>query len=175
VSIGPRAAVRAHALTALEGRGDNHHMRWLVIAALFLALSAGLPPLVAQDVAPPEPEAEAKPYVPPAAWKSVEVGNFYLRRKRYRAALSRFQEAAKTDPYYAPSYLGMGNVYDRLGLKQKALENYRKYLDLLPSSKEAEEARDIQKAINRLERQLRSRHSSTRTQPASGSSSSPTD
>jgi len=69
----------------------------------------------------------------------------------------------------------MGNVYYRLGLKQKALENYRKYLDLLPSSKEAEEARDIQKAINRLERQLRSRHSSTRTQPASGSSSSPTD
>ena len=150
-------------------------MRWLVIVALFLALSAGLPPLVAQDVAPPEPEEEAKPKVPPAAWKSVEVGNFYLRRKRYRAALNRFQEGAKTDPYYAPSYLGMGNVYDRLGLKQKALENYRKYLDLLPSSKEAEEARNVQKAINRLERQLHTRRSSTRTQPASGSSSSPTD
>jgi len=148
-------------------------MRWLAIMALFIVRLAILPPLVAQDVAPPEPEVEAKPYVSPPAWKSVEVGNFYLRRKRYRAALSRFREGAKTDPYYAPAYLGMGNVYYRLGLKEKALENYRKYLDLLPSSKQAEEARDVHKAINRLERQLRSSHPSSRTQPASGSSSSP--
>jgi len=151
-------------------------MRWLVIAAFLLALAAGLPsPRAAQDAEPPHWEAEAQPYVAPPAWKSVEVGDFYLRRKRYRAALSRYQEAAKTDPYYAPSYLGMGNVYDRLGLKQKALENYRKYLDLLPSSKEAEEAREVHKAIARLERQLRSRHSSSRPQPVSGSSSSSVD
>jgi tetratricopeptide (TPR) repeat protein len=118
------------------------------------------PAICAQEVkrapapqAEPEAEEDVKPLVTPPAWKSVEVGNFYLRRKKYRAALSRFQEAAKTDPYNPQACLGMGRVYDRLGLKQKALENYRGYLDLLPSAKEAEEAKEVQKAIERLERQ----------------------
>jgi len=121
------------------------------------------PAIYAQEVkrapapqAEPEDEEEVKPLVTPPAWKSVEVGNFYLRRKKYRAALSRFQEAAKTDPYNPQACLGMGRVYERLGLKQKALENYRKYLDLLPSAKEAEESKEVQKAVARLEEQLSS-------------------
>jgi tetratricopeptide (TPR) repeat protein len=124
---------------------------WAV--AVFVGLGFG--PLYAQDADEPEPAPEVGRYVPPPAWKSVEVGDFYLKRKSYRAALSRYKEAAKIDPYYAQSYLGMGKVYDRLGLRQKALENYRKFLDLLPSSKEAEEAHDVHQAIARLERQLR--------------------
>jgi len=129
-------------------------LRILVMAAL-LAAPAGL--LTARISAQDEPRGEPgeKAYVTPPAWKSVEIGNFYLRRKRYRAALSRFQEAARTDPYSAEAHLGMGKVYDRLGLRQKALENYRKYLDLLPSAKQAEEARDVQKAIARLEEKLK--------------------
>jgi tetratricopeptide (TPR) repeat protein len=129
-------------------------LRILVMAAL-LAAPAGL--LTARISAQDEPrgEPEEKAYVTPPAWRSVEVGNFYLRRKRYRAALSRFKEAAQTDPYNAEAHLGMGRVYDRLGLRQKALENYRKYLDLLPSAKQAEEARDVHKAIARLEEKLK--------------------
>ncbi len=84
----------------------------------------------------------------------MEIGNFYFKRRSYRAALSRYQEAARIDPYYAPACLGMGKVYEKLGLRQKALENYHKYLDMLPSSKEAEEARAVQKAIARLEVEL---------------------
>jgi tetratricopeptide (TPR) repeat protein len=95
-----------------------------------------------------------KPYEPPAASKSVEIGNFYLRRKRYNAALSRFQEAAATDSHYAPAYLGLGKVYEKIGLKQKALDAYHKYLDGLPSEKQADEAKDVHKAINRLQHDL---------------------
>jgi tetratricopeptide (TPR) repeat protein len=127
----------------------------ILVMAVLLAAPAGL--LTARISAQDEPrgEPEEKAYVTPPAWKSVEIGNFYLRRKRYRAALSRFQEAAQTDPYNPEAHLGMGKVYDRLGLRQKALENYRKYLDLLPSAKEAEEARDVHKAIARLEKKLK--------------------
>lgn len=135
----------------------------LLFRPLLLCLIVGAlspPAICAQEIkrapAPqvdPEAEEEPKPLVTPPAWKSVEIGNFYLRRKRYRAALSRFQEAAKTDPYNPQACLGMGKVYERLGLKQKALENYRKYLDLLPSAKEAEEAKEVQKAVARLEEQ----------------------
>ena len=136
---------------------------------LIFILCLAAPAAPAQQGQPaPQPEEEAKPYVNPPAWKSVEIGDFYLRRKRFRAALSRYQEAVKTDPYYAPGYLGVGKVYDRLGLKQKALEGYRKYLDLLPSAKEAEEAKEVHQAIARLERQLK-----TSKKPPPTSSSSP--
>jgi tetratricopeptide (TPR) repeat protein len=93
-------------------------------------------------------------YVPQGAPKCVEIGNFYLRRKDYKGALSRFKEAVETDPMYAPGYLGLGKVYEKLGEKRKALEAYHKYLDELPSEKQADQARDVHKAIEQLEHEL---------------------
>lgn len=143
-----------------------------VIMIFILCLAA--PAAHAQQGQPaPEPEEEAKPYVSPPAWKSVEIGNFYLRRKKYRAALSRYQEAVRTDPYYAQSYLGLGKVYDRLGLRQKALDAYRKYLDLLPSAKDAEEAKEVHKAIARLERRLKTSQQVPRASSSSGTAAPP--
>ena len=99
---------------------------------------------------------EEKPlYVPPGPAKSVEVGNFYLRKRDYRAALSRFKEAADADPTYADAYLGLGKVYEKIGLKRKALDAYRKYLDALPSEKDAEDAKAVHRAMARLERQAK--------------------
>lgn len=94
-------------------------------------------------------------YTPPGAAKSVEVGDYYFRKKRYPGALSRYQEATQTDPYYAPGYLGLGKTYEKIGLKQKALDAYQKYLDLLPSEKQADEAKQVHEAITRLERSLK--------------------
>jgi tetratricopeptide (TPR) repeat protein len=128
----------------------------LTIAMLF----AFLPALHSQRDADPGSQAATsadvtKPYQPPSASKSVEVGNFYLRKKKYRAALSRFQEANTTDPSFAPAYHGLGKVYEKIGLKQKALDAYHKYLDALPSAKQAEESKIVHKSIDRLERELR--------------------
>jgi tetratricopeptide (TPR) repeat protein len=101
------------------------------------------------------PEAGAPPsdgfhYSPPGPAKSVAVGNFYLRRKDYRGALSRFEEAVQTDPNYAPAYLGLGKVFERTGAPRKALDAYQKYLDLLPSDKDAQDAKEVHRAIDRL-------------------------
>jgi tetratricopeptide (TPR) repeat protein len=89
-------------------------------------------------------------YVNQGPAKSTEIGDFYFKRKNYKAAVSRFQEAADTDPNYAPAYLGLGRAYEKLGLRPKALESYRKYLDLLPSDKDADNAKAVQRAIQRL-------------------------
>jgi len=141
---------------------------------LIFILCLAAPAAHAQQGQPaPEPEEEAKPYISPPAWKSVEIGDFYLKRKRFRAALSRYQEAVKIDPYYAQGYLGLGRVYDRLGLKEKALDAYRKYLDLLPSAKDAEEAKQVHKAIARLERQLKTSQQAPRTSSSSGTAAPP--
>ena len=112
--------------------------------------------LRAQSAAPAnDRDSDSYHYVPPPASKSVEIGNFYLRRKDYRGAISRYKEAIGTDPDYAPAYLQLGKVYDKLGRKREALAMYRKYLVALPSEKQAEEAKNAHKAIQRLERELR--------------------
>jgi len=116
------------------------------------------PPVMADDV----PD-NGHHYYPPGAVKSVEIGNFYLRRGQYPGALSRFEEARDTDPHYAPAYLGLGKVYEKLGFKQKALDAYRRYLDELPSDKDAINARGARTAIARLERQLRAKPQAPRT------------
>ena len=73
-----------------------------------------------------------------------------MRRKDYRGALSRFEEAAQTDPNYAPAYLGLGKVYEKTGARRKALDAYQRYLDLLPSDKDAEGAKEVHRAMERL-------------------------
>jgi tetratricopeptide (TPR) repeat protein len=134
-------------------------MRWIVgiaVAPIFLFHTGG--PVVCaqkQQAQPPAYNAEApRPYVSPSASKSVEIGDYYLRRKKFTAALSRFQEALKTDPHYAPAYQELGKLYERTGPPQKALDAYRKYLDELPSAQAARESKRTHKAIARLEKQL---------------------
>jgi tetratricopeptide (TPR) repeat protein len=124
---------------------------------LILVFHTGGPILCAQNQqAQPAANKDdpVRAFASPPAVKSVEIGDFYLRRKKYNAALSRFQEALKTDPHYAPAYRELGKVYEKMGLWQKSLDAYRKYLDELPSAKDAREAKDIHKSIARLEKEI---------------------
>ena len=140
--------------------------RWkgamLLLILSLVPLRAALPAQEQEGEPAPAAVDESARYVPPPAWKSVEIGNYYLKRKKIRGALGRFQEAIKTDPHYAPAYLGLGKVYEKMGLRQKALDAYRRYLDELPSTKQALEAKDAQKAVARLEKQLKPRAKSGR-------------
>ena len=64
---------------------------------------------------PPQPTNDDDwKYVSPGPAKCVEAGNVYLHRGALAGALSRFQEALKDDPHYAPAYLGLGKVYERM-------------------------------------------------------------
>jgi tetratricopeptide (TPR) repeat protein len=143
----------------------------LLFAALLLCLIPlpGLPvPLSGQQKVPDTSELEATyHYVPPSARQSVEIGDFYFRRKKYRGALSRYEEAARDDPYYAEAYLGMGKVYEKMGKDREALDAYNKYLDTLPSKKQADEATDVQTAIRRLEREMAREHKNNHSAQAS--------
>jgi tetratricopeptide (TPR) repeat protein len=104
---------------------------------------------------PPTPQIdEDQGYESPGPAKCVEVGNVYLHKGALQGALSRFQEAVKDNPHYAPAYLGLGKVYERMKEKQKALDAYQRYLDELPSVKDAAEAKDAQRAVARLQKEL---------------------
>jgi len=122
-----------------------------MLLTLPFSLAAQKPGVPSSSPSESEPQADGGfTFTPPGPAKSVEVGDFYLRRKDYRGALSRFEEAVQTNPNYAPAYLGLGRVYEKTGARQKALEAYQKYLDLLPSDKDAEDAKQVHRAMERL-------------------------
>ncbi|MGD1103373.1 MAG: tetratricopeptide repeat protein [Terriglobia bacterium] len=125
---------------------------WFVVLGMVVAA-----PIVCAQVPEklPSPAIDSDwSYTSPGPAKCVEIGNVYLHKGNLKGALSRFQEALKDNPHYAPAYLGLGKVYERMKQKQKALEAYERYLDELPSAKDAAEARDAQRAVTRLQKQV---------------------
>ncbi len=95
-------------------------------------------------------QQEETPFDPLRAAKAVEVGEFYMRRKNYDAAISRFEEAVYFKPNYALAYLRLGQAYEKALRQVDALRAYRKYLEILPTGKDAGWVR---KRIDELEHQ----------------------
>lgn len=85
---------------------------------------------------------ELTPWDPHKAAKDVEVGEYYLKRKNYRAALDRFTEALLYKPRDAEATLRLAQTQEKLDLYPQAYQNYHNYLEWLPNgplSKEAQE------------------------------------
>jgi tetratricopeptide (TPR) repeat protein len=132
-------------------------MRRRLKAAWFLVLGVLAAALSVRAQVPekvPSPRIDPDwTYTSPGPAKCVEIGNVYLRKGNLEGALSRFQEAVKDDPHYAPAYLGLGKVYERMKQNQKALAAYQRYLDELPTAKDADAAKDAHRAIARLQKE----------------------
>jgi tetratricopeptide (TPR) repeat protein len=133
-------------------------MRWCLKAAWIVVLGMVMAaPIVRAQVPEKPPSPTIDPdwsYTSPGPAKCVEIGNVYLHKGKLKGALSRFQEALQDNPHYAPAYLGLGKVYERMKEKQKALEAYERYLDELPSAKDAADAKDAQRAVTRLQKEV---------------------
>jgi tetratricopeptide (TPR) repeat protein len=105
-------------------------------------------------VAASDPEAEPSPDIqemhpwnPYRAMKDDEVGDFYFRRKNYRAALARYQDALLWKEKDAVANFRMAQCYEKLDEPEDALTHYREYLKILPEGPLAKEA---QKALQKL-------------------------
>jgi tetratricopeptide (TPR) repeat protein len=93
---------------------------------------------------------EMRPWNPHKALKDVEVGDFYFKRKNYRAALGRYQEALLYKPNDAVALFRLAVCQEKLEHSEDALKNYEAYLNVLPHGPNAE---DAHKAIERLKAQ----------------------
>jgi len=102
----------------------------------------------ANDASGPDDVQEMRPYDPHKAAKDMEVGQYYLKQKNYRAALERFNDALLYKPRDAEATIGLAQTQDKLGLSTPAYENYRTYLEIFPGGPMARQA---QEAIKRLE------------------------
>lgn len=66
---------------------------------------------------------------------------------KHLPAEAAFREALKLNSRYAVAVMGLAETYKAMGKKQQAIEQYEKYLDILPNGPEAPVARS---AIERL-------------------------
>ncbi|HVO64187.1 MAG TPA: tetratricopeptide repeat protein [Terriglobales bacterium] len=99
--------------------------------------------------APASDVQEFHPWDPHRAIKNIEVGDFYLKQKNYRAAESRYREALVYKPDDAIAQLRLGQTLEKLGQLDEARQNYEGYLKILPDGPLAKEAH---KGLARLDK-----------------------
>jgi serine/threonine protein kinase len=64
-----------------------------------------------------------------------------------KTALATFRRAQQANPAYAPTWRGLGMVYERLGDKSSAKSAFSRYLQLAPSAPDADVIRDRLKKL----------------------------
>lgn len=89
------------------------------------------------------------PWDPHKALKDIEVGDFYFRRKNYRAALARYEEALVFKNGDALANFRIGECQEKLGDSEEATAHYETYLKILPHGPLSP---DAEKALERLKR-----------------------
>lgn len=90
---------------------------------------------------------EFHPWNPHKAAKDIEVGDFYFKRKNYRAAEDRYREALYYKDNDAIATYRLAVCLEKLDEPDEALKEFESYLKILPHGPQAEDAR---KAIDRL-------------------------
>ena len=103
------------------------------------------------SVLPPDDEKETgkkkkgssviEPVHQETAQGDIDVGNFYLDKKNWRAALSRFQSAMVLAPEEPGVYWGLAEANFHLGNFAEAKANYEKVIEYDPDSRHAKDAR----------------------------------
>jgi tetratricopeptide (TPR) repeat protein len=116
--------------------------------AILVLLWGGCAVVRAQAPVQPAPQPPFDPY---HAGKSIEVGQYYMKKGNYDAAIERFREAARYQPNLARAYRLLGEAHEKKGNKAEAVKAYRRYLEILPT---AEDAGKVRKLIVKLSRDL---------------------
>ena len=83
---------------------------------------------------------EFHPWSPLKAMKDIEVGDFYFKRKNYKAALERYKEALYYKDGDAVASFRLAVCQEKLGDKAEAKKYYEQYLKILPEGPFAKEA-----------------------------------
>jgi len=122
--------------------------RAIPLLLLLLASPGGVFAQGQQPLPPPPKEPVFDPY---HAEKSIEIGEYYMKKGNYDAAIDRFQDAVRYKPGFAKPYRLMGEAYEKKSEKAEAVKAYEKYLETVPS---ADDAPRVRKRIAKLKHQL---------------------
>ena len=116
-------------------------------------------PVLIKDFEEPGEKAEkVYPHDPVAARKNLEIGEYYMKRKNYAAAVDRFSEAIEYDKTWPESYKKLIKAYDKKKEYMSAVEACLKFAENNPDSgqlkhfrKEEEKYRKKQEKLEKKE------------------------
>src|ERR1700730_6358938 len=91
--------------------------------------------------------SEFHPWNPHKAAKDIEVGDYYFKRKNYRAAEDRYREALTYKDNDAVATFRLAVCLEKMDQPDQARKEFENYLKILPNGPQSGEA---QKAIQRL-------------------------
>ena len=98
-----------------------------------------------EDLVPGNPDTtgiqEFHPWNPLKASKDIQVGDFYFKRKNYKAALERYKEALYYKDNDAVASFRVAECQEKLGDKDEARKYFEQYLKILPEGPLAKDAR----------------------------------
>ena len=104
----------------------------------------GIPKVAPQDL-PPEEDEDVAPkkysFNPMESQRDLQVGNYYMRSGKYRAAVGRFAEATKWDPTSAEAFFRLGEAEEKIKNDSAAKDAFRRVVQIAPDSKQAHEAK----------------------------------
>jgi tetratricopeptide (TPR) repeat protein len=97
------------------------------------------------DELPPDEDARGAPkqysFNPLQSKKEVDVGNYYFKKGDFKAAAGRFREATKWNDGNAEAWMRLGVAEERRENTKAARAAYKKFLELQPNGKNAEEVK----------------------------------
>jgi tetratricopeptide (TPR) repeat protein len=102
------------------------------------------------DDEPPSDVQTFHPWDPHKAAKNVEVGDYYFKRKNYRAAEDRYREALLWKPNDAIATFRLAEASEKLGKLAEARSSFQDYLKILPAGPLSA---DAHKALQRLDKE----------------------
>lgn len=125
-------------------------MRILSLIFLVLFLSVPLPaqegrsgrkPILIREEQTEKKEKEEEIFVhnPEQAKKDVEVGDFYFKRKNFKAAESRYRRAINYNTEWSEAYEKLIKLFERQGEIDSAIEVCYEFVEANPSSKKAKD------------------------------------
>lgn len=79
-------------------------------------------------------EKEPKEFNPLLSKRSVEIGNFYFKRKNYNAAIQRYIEALEYEPGSIKAYEALARAYEKNDEIDKAMDTYEEFIEKYPDS-----------------------------------------
>jgi tetratricopeptide (TPR) repeat protein len=96
---------------------------------------------------------ELHPFNPYRATKDNEVGDYYYKRKNYRAALARYQDALAFKENDALANFRMAQCYEKLDQPEEAITHFKEYLRILPQGPLSKDAKKALKKLDAAEKQ----------------------
>ena len=79
----------------------------------------------------------------------MEIGQFYMKKGKYEAAIDRFQLAIRYQPKLALPRRLIAEAYEKQKNKPAAVEWYQKYLEALPHAEDADKVRKRIEILNK--------------------------